>query len=82
MSRRKFLCMDCRVDTGKLGEHYMLVDATWNKIHNSNVGMLCIGCVEVRLGRQLTRVDFNTSHVNRPAAGKFFSTRLMNRLVA
>jgi hypothetical protein len=82
MSRRKFLCLDCRVDTGKLGEHYMLKDSTWYKLHNSNQGMICIGCVEKRLGRKLTRIDFNDSHVNRPSPGKFFSARLMQRLSA
>lgn len=79
-SRRKFLCLDCRTDTGKLGEHYMLKDSTWYKAHVSNVGMICIGCIEIRLGRKLTVSDFNDSHVNRPAAGKFFSQRLMDRL--
>ena len=58
----------------------MLKDSTWYLIHNSNVGMICIGCIEKRLGRQLTPNDFNDSHVNRPAPGKFFSNRLMERL--
>lgn len=75
-NRRKFLCMDCDVDTGKIGEHYMLIDATWNQIHDSNKGMLCIGCVETRLGRPLTKSDFNDSHVNKLFPGKFFSGRL------
>jgi hypothetical protein len=79
-SRRKFLCMDCKVDTGKIGEHYMLADSTWNLIHDSNKGMLCIGCVESRLGRQLISTDFNDSHVNKPFPGKFFSGRLHNRI--
>lgn len=80
MSRKKFLCMDCGVDTGKIGEHYMLVDSTWNAIHDSNKGMLCIGHVESRLGRKLVPSDFNDSHVNKPFPGKFFSNRLQSRL--
>ena len=79
-SRRIFLCMDCKVDTGKIGEFYMLRNETWNLIHNSNRGMLCVGCLEKRLGRQLEKSDFNDSFVNRTAPGRFFSVRLANRL--
>jgi len=79
-SRKKFQCLDCKVDTGKLGEHYMLTDKTWYRVHGSNVGMLCIGCLENRLGRKLIKNDFNESHVNRVASGKFFSQRFINRL--
>lgn len=79
-SRKKFHCLDCKVDTGKIGEHYMLKDSVWFKVHSSNVGMLCIGCLERRLGRQVTKQDFNDSHVNRMASGKFISQRLMQRL--
>lgn len=78
-SRRKFLCMDCRIDTGKTYEHYMLIDTTWVLIHNSNRGMLCIGCCEARLGRQLTAWDFNSSHVNNPKLHQM-SDRLRSRL--
>lgn len=79
-NRKKFLCLDCEVDTGKIGEHYMLKDSTWNKVHNSNVGMLCIGCFEIKLGRKLIPSDFNDSHVNRIASGYTKSNRLCQRL--
>lgn len=79
MSRTKFKCLDCEVDTGKLYEHYMLIDETWAKVHNSNKGMLCIGCVEDRLGRMLTKEDFNSSHVNNPKLNRM-SHRLLSRL--
>lgn len=78
--RRKFLCLDCHVDTGKIGEHYMLKDDVWLTIHGSKNGMICLGCVEKRLGRCLTSDDFNDSHVNRPQAGKVMSARFVNRL--
>jgi hypothetical protein len=78
-SRRKFLCLDCRVDTGKINEHYMLVDATWNRIHNSKYGMLCIACVENRLVRTLEATDFNQSHINNPRLYPM-SLRLIDRL--
>ena len=75
------MCMDCGVDTGRIGEHYMLNDNVWNQIHSSNQGMLCIGCVEKRLGRKLNRSDFNNSHVNSTRfPTKAMSLRLLDRL--
>lgn len=79
-SRRKFLCLDCKVDTGKIYEHYMLIEETWFAIHQSKFGMLCIGCVEKRLGRMLTKDDFNESHVNNPKLYPM-SARLLSRII-
>jgi hypothetical protein len=39
-------------------EYYMLRTDLWRKVCRSN-DMLCIGCVEDRLGRKLVPVDFN-----------------------
>lgn len=58
----------------------MLKDEVWTKVHSSSFGMLCILHVEQRLGRRLTKVDFNDSHVNKHFPGKSFSQRLMERL--
>ena len=80
-SRRKWLCLDCNVDTGKIGEHYMLIDATWQLAHNSNQGMLCIACLEKRIGRRLQPSDFNQSHVNRGKRGECKSDRLLSRIL-
>lgn len=57
----------------------MLVDSTWYLIHNSARGMLCVGCIESRLGRQLTASDFNDSYLN---TSKSFerSARLLDRM--
>jgi hypothetical protein len=63
-SRKKFLCLDCKIDTGKLGEHYMLIDETWKLTGLGKFGMLCIEHVEQRIGRKLTASDFNTSYLN------------------
>lgn len=71
--------MDCKIDTGKSYEHYMLVDSIWVLVHNSNRGMLCVGCCETRLGRELRYSDFNSSHVNNPRLHQM-SDRLRNRL--
>lgn len=79
MSRRRFICLDCNVDTGKLGEHYMLKDSVWWAAHPSPLGMLCIGCVESRLSRRLDSDDFNDSYINR-ARFCMRSARLTDRL--
>lgn len=76
MSRAKFKCLDCRVDTGKIYEHYMLLDEVWLTVA-PKTGMLCIGCVEGRLGRVLVKSDFNDSFVNRLSPQ---SQRLTKRL--
>jgi hypothetical protein len=46
-----------------------------------NEGMLCIGCLETRLGRQLTHEDFTDCPVNlNPAAQR--SVRLQMRMMS
>lgn len=79
MSRRKFLCLDCGVDTGRIGEHYMLIDETWSLTGLGKIGMLCIEHVESRIGRKLEPKDFNNSYLNRPRTG-IMSFRLMTRM--
>ena len=78
-SRRKFLCLDCQVDTGKIGEHYMLVDETWVLTGLGKFGMLCVEHVETRIGRKLNPGDFNDSYLNRARTG-IVSQRLANRM--
>jgi hypothetical protein len=79
MSRKKFLCLDCGDDTGKSGEHYMLVDSTWCLTGLEKYGMLCIEDVEKRIGRKLIASDFNDSYLNKPRTG-IKSNRLMDRM--
>jgi hypothetical protein len=53
-------CMTCGVNTSELHEYYMLTDEIWLRAaHGSHEGMLCIGCVEARLGRTLRPNDFD-----------------------
>lgn len=65
MTRRKsrFACVDCGVDTGRISEYYMLLDEVWAAAGNIR-GMLCIGCLEARLGRQLSARDFSDAPLN------------------
>ena len=81
MSRRKFLCVDCKVDTGKIGEHYFIRTDLWLKAMRTIRGMLCIGCLEKRLGRELRKSDFTDAFINSPEFEPK-SQRLMERLNA
>jgi len=78
-SRRKFLCLDCGVDTGRIGEHYMLVNETWSLTGLGPVGMLCVQHVEERIGRKLIPADFNDSYLNNARTG-IISQRLAERM--
>lgn len=77
--RKKFLCLDCQVDTGAIGEHYFIHTDTWFQAHASKEGMLCIGCLEKRLKRRLTARDFPAVYINDPKFG-IKSERLLDRL--
>jgi hypothetical protein len=73
MNRRKrheeARCNDCGVITTPRPpedgnwEWYMVTDEIWAEAGMSdyNSGFLCIGCLEQRLGRTLTRDDFHKS---------------------
>jgi hypothetical protein len=58
-------CVDCKVDTLIIGEYYMLHHSVWEDtglgIYD---GMLCILCVEKRIGRQLNSEDFSNLPIN------------------
>lgn len=78
LKRRPYVavaCCDCDVDTTEIGEFdYRLRDDVWLAANGRVRGVLCIGCVENRLGRELTEADF----VLRWTSGR--SARLMARL--
>lgn len=78
--RKKWLCLDCGKDVGKLGEHYMLIDSTWSMTGLGKIGMLCVQDTERRIGRRLNSSDFNDSYLNRPRTG-IISSRLLDRMM-
>ncbi len=60
MLQRGGECMDCGVNTFKTDEYYMVrrplwLEATYDEGGN---GMLCISCLENRIGRKLKKEDF------------------------
>lgn len=72
------LCVDCRMETFP-SEHYMVHDDLWPTEVGRNGGMICIGCLEQRLGRQLTAADFTAAPINTPDT--WTSARLKDRLL-
>jgi hypothetical protein len=80
--RRRWLCVDCGTDTDKLSEYYSVTNKVWADAGmRADGGQLCIGCLEVRLGRKLYRSDFKKCPLN---DGGLFpqSERLKERLTA
>ena len=73
-----FICVDCSVCTNEINEYYMVHNHLWTRA-GMTFGMLCIGCLETRLGRQLTSADFTHYPINH---GPMFerSERLKSRL--
>src|SRR5687767_6852886 len=53
-----FLCLDCNVHTFESNDYYMVHDSVWYAAVPDGRGMLCIICLEKRIGRSLTAADF------------------------
>ena len=79
-------CADCGVDTA--GEYYMVKKEIWTHAWAGRPKppghqILCIGCLEKRIGRTLTKYDFTDTPVNDPDGPlDYKSDRLLNRLRA
>lgn len=75
------LCLDCGIDTDKNNEFYMIHDHLWEQAvpnkHQRENRVLCIGCLEERLGRKLLPNDFTNTPVNKKG---IHSYRLISRL--
>jgi hypothetical protein len=73
-----FDCLACGTNTLHIDEYYMVTDEVWLAVNPKRSGMMCIGCVEARLGRELTASDFTDAPVNSGMLGQ--SPRLAARL--
>jgi len=60
----ELMCLDCDCDTFEIGEDYMVHGSVWDQVVSDDRGMLCIGCLETRLGRILTQADFTDVPIN------------------
>jgi hypothetical protein len=77
ITEKDFECVDCGIHTFDIKEDYMVDWDLWERV-GAGRGMLCIGCLEARLGRELTPADFINAPINTPAFKK--SKRLAQRL--
>jgi hypothetical protein len=68
-------CHDCGNDFDEYS--YVVHDAVWNASGLSD-GLLCIGCLEARIGRRLCRDDFTDALLNRFTERQ--SLRLQDRI--
>lgn len=80
--RRRFRCVDCHADTSGLGlgEYYSVRDHVWEASGLGVCdGMVCIGCLEERLGQRLVPEDFDPdTECNHPE--KQMSDRMGSRI--
>jgi hypothetical protein len=84
-------CADCGIGTITLGEWYWLKADVWGQAwagrrkpyHGKVPGqeILCIGCLEKRIGRTLCRADFDDASVNDPD-DPTISERMWERLTS
>jgi len=73
-------CADCRWNTSYLNEFYMVCDTVWNEAcRQKPASILCVGCLEERIGRRLTPYDFIDCPLHDPNEHKQ-SNRLRARL--
>lgn len=71
-------CIDCGVHTVQIGEYYNVHDRIWEESGGED-GLLCIGCLENRLGRMLVPDDFGYCLINWDPL-YFRSARFFDRL--
>ncbi len=58
-------CVDCGVNCLKINEYYMVTNSCWKRARMTSLGgMLCIGCLEKRLGTKLTPRNFSECVLN------------------
>lgn len=83
-------CCDCGLGTNTAGEWYMVRSDIWDQAWSDRrkpwhrvpgQEVLCIGCLEQRLGRTLMACDFTDAEVNDVGKGNI-SERMRNRLTA
>ena len=74
-----FRCRDCAACTNCEFEYYMVHNELWDRT-GLDRGMLCIGCLEQRIGKLLTARDFTDAPIN-DIGREFGTARLKERLV-
>ena len=57
-------CCGKNCDTNKK-DYYMIKDDLWEKVYPQTKGMLCMDCLEGKLGRKLTKSDILVCHLTK-----------------
>jgi hypothetical protein len=65
-----WMCCDCACFVDD--EYYMVRNSLWKR-HAEDASMLCVGCLENRMGRRLRPADFTDCALNQAALGKLTS---------
>lgn len=60
-------CQDCSKHTAG-SDYYMIKNDLWAQVHPNRHGMLCLSCLQTRLGRRLEKSDFIDAIVNQRRA--------------
>jgi hypothetical protein len=77
---RQFCCVDCAVDTAAIGEYYMVWPDVWERAEVApDDGMLCVGCLEDRIERRLSTLDFMAVPVNFRDRSERLRSRVLGR---
>jgi hypothetical protein len=62
---RASMCIDCKADIYTIREYFMVTKKVWKASGlKYDGGMLCVGCLEKRIGRELTQEDFPVVPLN------------------
>lgn len=75
-----FGCKDCGICTLCISEYYMVTDEVWEAA-GLDKGMVCIACLEARIGKTLTATDFTDCPLNIDS-GWARSDKLASRLAS
>ena len=84
-------CCDCGLGCNTAGEWFMVKEQVWAEAWHDRIKpwhwlpgqtVLCIGCLEKRLGRTLCIDDFTDAMVNSPDKASGMSDRMRSRLTA
>lgn len=60
------LCDDCSIQISMANQnYYMVTDKVWLEVNDTKEGMLCIECLEKRLGRKLKTGEVTDCLINR-----------------
>lgn len=77
--KRKWNCVDCSRNTQL--EHYFVHNDVWfHEASMSEVGMLCVNCLETRIERKLIPEDFTDAFINDPRRNSM-TTTLSSRIL-